>query len=182
MRISRWLWAAALVASVPAYAVDGYVGIGATQAPGEDEFRPALGVTAREDNDPFSRIFGGVWINENFAIEGAWHDFGRSTLGPFTDFGFDVESDGWSLGVLYEYGDAAWAPYSKIGWFSADIDGEIITIAGPVAVHDSDDGLMLEGGVRWTPNDRFSLRGGYEWFDFNGGGDGGLTIAAQFSF
>lgn len=33
---------------------------------------------------------------------------------------------------------------------------------------------MLEAGVRWTPNDSFSLRGGYEWFDFAGGGDGGL--------
>ncbi|HWT15665.1 MAG TPA: outer membrane beta-barrel protein [Patescibacteria group bacterium] len=182
MRHSPLWLIAALAASLPAHAVDAYLGAGVTQAPAEDEFRVGPGASFEEDNDPFARFFGGVWINENFAVEAAYHDFGRSQLRGLADVGYDLEADGWSLGVVYEYGDAVWAPYTKIGYFSADIEGEITTIAGPQRINDSDDGLMLEGGVRWTPNDRFSLRGGYEWFDFNDGGDGGLTIAAQISF
>lgn len=182
MRIAPFLIVAALAASLPAHAVDAYLGAGITQAPDEDDYRPILGVTVQEENDAYARVFAGVWINENFAIEGAYHDFGQRKLGPYTDFGYELDADGWSLGVVYEYGDAVWAPYSKFGFFTADIDGEMITVAGPRPFSDSDDGLMLEAGVRWTPNDRFSLRGGYEWFDFSGGGDGGLTIAAQISF
>ena len=182
MRISPLLFAAALAASLPAHAVDAYLGAGVTQAPDENEVRVGPGARFEEDNDPYARFFGGVWINENFAVEAAYHDFGQRKLGPYTDFGYDLEADGWSLGVVYEYGDAAWAPYTKIGYYTADIDGEITTIAGSQRISESDDGLMLEAGVRWTPNDRFSLRGGYEWFDFEEGGDGGLTIAAQFSF
>lgn len=182
MRISQSLLALALIASLPAYAVDAYVGVGVTQAPSEDEFRFGPGVTAREQTDPFQRLFGGVWLNENFAIEAAYHDFGTSRVGPLTDFGFDLDADGWSIGVVYEYGDASWAPYTKLGWFTADIEGEVITVAGPVAVNDSDSGVLLEAGVRWTPNDTFSIRGGYEWFDFDGGTDGGLTIAAEITF
>ena len=172
----------ALSASLPAQAMDYYAGVGMRQAPSADEHPYLVGVQIEEDNDVYARAFGGVWLNENFAIEGAYHDFGSSRLGPLTDFGFHLESEGWSLGLLYEYGDAAWAPYTKIGWFTADIDGEIITVAGPQPFSDSDSGLMLEAGVRWTPNDSFSLRGGYEWFDFAGGGDGGLGIGAQISF
>ncbi len=182
MRIAPLLFAAALAASLPAHAVDAYLGAGITQAPDEDEVRVGPGAVLKEDNDAFSRFFGGVWINENFAVEAAYHDFGRSHLEAGADLGYDAEADGWSLGLVYEYGDAAWAPYTKVGWFSADIDGEITTIAGPERFSDSEDGLMLEAGVRWTPNDTFSLRGGYEWFDFGDGGDGGLTIAAQVSF
>ena len=182
MRIAPLLFVAALAASLPAHAVDAYLGAGITQAPDEEEVRVGPGVVLKEDNDAFSRFFGGVWINENFAVEAAYHDFGRSQLRGLADVGYDLEADGWSLGVVYEYGDAAWAPYTKIGYFSADIDGEFTTIAGSERVSESDDGLMLEAGVRWTPNDTFSLRGGYEWFDFQDGGDGGLTIAAQISF
>lgn len=182
MRIAPLLFAMALAASLPAHAIEGYVGAGITQAPSEDEYRPIVGVSLKEDNDPFARVFGGIWINENFAVEAAYHDFGRSKFEAIADFGYDLESEGWSLGVVYEYGDAAWAPYTKIGYFTADIDGETTSIAGSQRVSRSDNGLMLEGGVRWTPNDAFSLRGGYEWFDFEGGSDGGLTIAAQFSF
>lgn len=172
----------ALSASLPAQAMEYYVGVGMRQAPSSDEHPYLAGVAIEEENDVYARAFGGVWLNQNFAIEGAFHDFGSSRLGPLTDFGFDLESEGWSLGLLYEYGDAAWAPYSKVGWFTADIDGEILSVAGPQPYSDSDSGLMLEAGVRWTPNDSFSLRGGYEWFDRDGGGDGGLGIAAQFSF
>lgn len=182
MRMTQTLLALALFASLPAYAVESYVGIGVTQAPSEDEFQPLGGNSVREETDPYQRLFGGVWLNENFAIEAAYHDFGSTRLGPFTDFGYELDADGWSLGVVYEYGDATWAPYTKIGWFTADIDGEITTIAGPVAVSESDSGLLLEAGARWTPNDTFSLRGGYEWFDFDGGTDGGLTIAAEITF
>ena len=182
MRYSPLLLIAALAASTSAHALDGYVGVGITQAPDANQVRVGPGATLKEDNDAFARAFGGIWINENFAVEAAYHDFGQRKLGPFPDLGYDLEADGWSLGIVYEYGDAAWAPYTKIGYFTADIEGESTTIAGSRRVNDSDDGLMHEGGVRWTPNDTFSLRGGYEWFDFNGGGDGGLTIAAQISF
>lgn len=173
---------AALALSQSAQAVEGYVGVGITQVPGGRDFRLGNGLVVSGETQSFSRFFGGIWINESFAIEGAHHDFGRRTLPAIADFGYDLESEGWSLGVVYEYGDAAWAPYTKIGYFTADIDGEFTTIAGSQQVSRSDNGLMLEGGVRWTPTDTFSLRGGYEWFDFEGGGDIGLTIGAQISF
>ena len=85
MRIAPLLFVAALAASLPAHAIEGYVGAGVTQAPSEDEYRPIVGVSAKEDNDPYARIFGGVWINENFAVEAAYHDFGRSKFDAVAD-------------------------------------------------------------------------------------------------
>ena len=74
------------------------------------------------------------------------------------------------------------APYAKIGFFDATTKGELITIAGTQRINESENGLLIEGGVRYTPNDTFSIRGGYEWFAFDGGSNEGLTIAAEFSF
>lgn len=178
MRKSPLLLALALAFSAPVYAADYYLGVGISQAPDGDQ----RGFSDDVDTDPFGKVYGGVYVGQNFSIEGAYHDFGNASLNDVADFGFDLDADAWSVGVRYEYGDAAWAPYSKVGYFSSKTEGELITIAGTTQISDSDNGLMLEGGVRWTPNDTFSLRGGYEWFDFEGGSAEGLTIAAEFSF
>ena len=178
MRISPLFLALALVASVPAYAADAYVGVGISQAP--DGSRP--GANNDVDTDPYARLYGGMYVSQGLSVELAYHDFGRAKFDGVADFGFDVDTKGWSAGVRYEYGDAAWAPYTKIGYFTADTTGTETTILGPHRIDESQNGVMIEGGVRWTPNDKFSLRGGYEWFDFDGGGQEGLTIAAEFAF
>ena len=183
MRITPLLLIAALAASLPAHAVDSYVGFGLTQAPSEQRLVISPGVSARTETDPYTRIYAGVYIDQNFSIEGAYHYFGTTKCcNGISDAGFDIDTKAWSIGVRYEYGDAQWAPYSKLGYFASDSDGHELTISGPVAFSDSDNGLMFEGGVRWMPNDTFSLRGGYEWFDSERGGDGGITVAAEFSF
>ena len=178
MRNSLLFVALALAASVPAHAVESYVGFGISQAPDGD----LRGFSGDVDTDPFGKIYGGVYLNDNFSIEGAYHDFGTAKFDGIGDFGFDLDAHAWSLGVRYEYGDAAWAPYTKIGFFDATTKGELITIAGTQRINESENGLLIEGGVRYTPNDTFSIRGGYEWFDFDGGSNEGLTIAAEFSF
>src|SRR5262245_40170970 len=99
MRISPLLLVVALAASLPAHAVESYIGVGVTQEPDGDQ----PGFDGDVDTDPYSRVFGGVWINENFAIEAAYHDFGSAKFDGVADLGFDLESDGWSLGVVYEY-------------------------------------------------------------------------------
>lgn len=182
--MKRWIMAglAAMVAAGATQAAEGYVGAGAGTPRSAEEYRVMLGISAREDTDPMARLFGGIWINDNFAVEVAYHDFGGRRFEAVADHGYDLDETGWSLGVLYEYGDAAWAPYSKIGYYSADLDGTELRLTGPIQISDSESGLMLEAGVRWTPSDRFSLRAGYEWFDFESGGDGSLTLAAQVSF
>ena len=183
MRHIPFLLVAALAASLPAHAVESYVGFGVTQAPDEQRVLLGPGVGGETDTDMYSRIYAGVYLDENFSIEGAYHDLGEiSCCRGVSDAGFSVDSDAWSIGVRYEYGDAQWAPYTKIGYFASESDGSELTIAGPVAISDSDNGVMFEGGVRWTPNDTFSIRGGYEWFDSEGGGDGGITIGAEFTF
>lgn len=70
----------ALSASLPAEAMDYYAGVGMRQAPSADEYPYLVGVQIEEDNDVYARAFGGVWLNKNFAIEGAYHDFGSSRL------------------------------------------------------------------------------------------------------
>jgi hypothetical protein len=84
-------------------------------------------VQVEEDNDVYARAFGGVWLNETSRSKA------RTTTSALrlgrSPTRLQSRIEGWSLGLLYEYGDAR-GPYNKIGWFTADIDGEIITVAG----------------------------------------------------
>ena len=140
------------------------------------------------DFDESWKAYGGFQFADNFAVELAYHDFGDASSPPVADFGVDTETDGFSVGALYVHDFGRFHPFAKLGFYRADTEGTITTIAGPTFVDASDNGVMAEIGARFDVTERFAVRAGYEWFDFdddtfaNDGAEGAFNAAVEFRF
>lgn len=129
-----------------------------------------LGIVKIEDSDqgesfddsPMGwRIHGGYDFNENFAIEGSYIQTGDAEdviLGENVEvqlsaFTFSV------LGLLPMSDDVDL--FGKLGFYTGEQE---ITVQG-ITFDEDDDGLTVGAGIRLNMNDRFALRGDFDWFD-----------------
>ncbi len=88
------------------------------------------------DADAAWKIFGSFAMTGPWRVELAYHDFGDASCcgGSISDFAFDTESDGFSVGVVYRADLERWHPFAKLGYFGADVEGELVTVAVESAV------------------------------------------------
>jgi OOP family OmpA-OmpF porin len=172
---------AAALACSPAMAGDFYVGLSASDA-FDDAADAGSGFDFDVDNG--WSIRGGWNFAENWAVEVGWHDFGDFDCcgNVVADFAIDGESDGYTVAVMYAPRFDHFQPFGKLGWFHADLDGDGVSIAGPVELDDSDSGLTFELGARYWFNDVFALRGAYAWYDFDADSDGAFNLGFDVSF
>lgn len=169
----------ALALSAPAHAEQFYGGAAAG-----DEFDARFDdFPGSRDIDSSAKFFLGWNFMDSWSVEGSYHNFGDAACCDrgAADIGIDVEVEGFSLGVVYAPRFERFAPFAKLGWFSADIEGTSLTIAGPRDFDDSDSGLMAEVGLRWFVGESFALRAGYEWFDFEES-DSAVNLGAEIHF
>jgi hypothetical protein len=135
------------------------------------------------DADHVAKFYFGWRFAEDFSVDATWHELGDARVEPITDFGFDTGTDGWSIGLRYVAPvDFAVQPFARVGYFSFDENGETIGIAGPRDFEADDQGLTVEVGALFPINDRFVLRAGYEWFDFDGDADGSFNAGGEIRF
>ncbi len=134
------------------------------------------------DADNTYRVLAGWQFREGWALEGAYHDFGDAVCPPIADLGFESESKGVSLGVMYAPRFDQWSPFAKVGIFHAEVDATEVGIGGTIDVDDSQTGLALEAGVKYYFTDAFALRAGYEWYDSDPHSDGTVNLGLEVHF
>ncbi len=178
--IARSLLFAALAASpLSASALDWHAGIGIA---GELDGRINRLSGERVDGDEGKLFVVGATHASGFGIEAGYADLGRLRASGIADGGFDVDGELWTVGATYTVGDGPFRPYAKLGWFDREDSGTATTIAGPVAFRVDDDGLHAEVGARWRLGERFAVRGGYAWYDFDNGSEGSVQLLAELHF
>ena len=166
--------------------------VGATLGESVGESSPPRAVD-EFDLDASWRILAGWKFTDSLAIEASYHDFGDASgaVSPCEtlctpDIPVDIRasSDAWTLRATYLFGDQQWQPFAALGWTWRNTDGSVRGLGSGVRVgfDDSDDGLSAELGARVRLAGGFSLRAGYEWFDFENASDGALNVGAEYSF
>ena len=177
LQVSAIMFATAV--SVPAFA-GGYVGAGAGQASADvcGELH-ALGATRCDDEDTGFKIFGGYQVNENFAVEGSYVDYGDITAsdgevslkGEITAFaisGVGVIPVTEQFSIFGKLGVAFWdAEASASGFGSVSDDGTDLTYGV---------------GAGFDVTDAFGLRGEWERLDSDGDDVDLLSVSAVLKF
>jgi OOP family OmpA-OmpF porin len=110
-------------------------------------------------DDTGGKIYGGYRLNNNFAIEGSYYDFGEMSNG-----GNSLDIDGLSLGVVGSVPlSDTFSVFAKVGahFWDADISGPIV---GQFS-DDSDTDLFYGVGVDYALNDQWSIRGEIERYE-----------------
>lgn len=135
------------------------------------------------DTQNSAKAWFGWQFADDWSLEAAYHDLGDASLPPIADFGFDTSTDGWSLAVRY-VAPLEWPlkPFARLGWFAINEDGSTLTIAGPRRFSANDNGALVEVGAQFEIGEHFVIRGGYEWFDLDGGSQGVPNIGAEIRF
>ena len=160
--ISCMLSASALAQQPPYYA-----GAGIGQSYVEED--NIIGGADFDDEDFGFKVFGGIRLHENFAVEAAYLDFGETdddSAGLF-----DIEVELYAL-ALYGVGilplSEQFELFAKLGvaYWDADADG-IIIFSGITFPVDDDDGVDLAYGIgaSYAFTDQFAVRVEYEGVD-----------------
>lgn len=189
MKTKAWftsLGIAAAVFALPAHA-QWYAGAGL----GQSSFKGDLscdgttpGVSC-DDKDTAFKIFGGYQINQNFAAELTYQDFGKAKASAggveasVKSHAFDASA----LGILPFANQ--FAGYGRIGLYTAKSDGN--SNVG-VSASESNTGVTYGLGVQWDAMRNLGVR--VEWQAYNkvGGGDLGkgdiqvLGLSALYRF
>jgi len=117
-----------------------------------------------DDNDSGGKLFGGYHLNENFAVEASYYDFGDQVDGSST-----LSIDGFSLGLVGSVPlSDRFSVFGKVGIHAWDAD-----ISGPIRARfsdDSDSDLFYGAGLDYAMNSNWTIRGEYERYevdDFN---------------
>ena len=168
-----------LLASLPSFALDWHVGVGA--AAELDGRGPTVAGVEPEAGTAWT-LLAGARHRSGFGVELAWLDLGRLEVPGIADAGYRVDGSLFSAGVTYAPDTGPLQPYAKLGWFSRSEDGTALTIAGPRPFELDDDGVMAEVGGRWQFDAAWALRLGYAWYDFDDGADGSVQAVAELRF
>jgi hypothetical protein len=100
-----------------------------------------------DSNDPSFKLFGGIGVGENFAVEISYHDFGTTKCcGPsYADLGFERSGKAFSGSALALWPISRLRLFAKAGVLRWNVDGYDLTIAGlqPYA----NDGVDFLAGV-----------------------------------
>jgi OOP family OmpA-OmpF porin len=137
-----------------------------------------------DSSDPSFKLFGGIGIGENFAVEIAYHDFGATTCcGPsYADFGFERDGKAFSANALALWPISRLRLFAKAGALWWDVDGYDVTIEGPRPY--SNDGVDLMAGVGGDIEVVRYLRIRLEWERFKIDDDNAdsVTVGALWRF
>ena len=169
-RIAMCLLAGSALLSQGAFAQNAYLGaaIGSTSY-SEDGF---------DETDDGFKLNAGIRINENFAIEGNYIDFGRPE-GPFYGIDSSVRVDGFGLSALgiMPISDE-FELFGKVGLFGWNADIKV----GPFSSTDDGTDVIYGFGAAYRLSDQLSLRAEWEFVDLEGGDLDMLSIGAQLDF
>lgn len=135
-----------------------YVGAGAgiyTLSLDDDEFDDF------DDNAAFGRLFGGMRVTDNLAIEADYQKLAKTRDDLF---GADVELDAtaWGLSVrpilpITDFIDL----YGRIGWAWYDVEAKASLLGTRFRIDDSDDDFTWGAGVDINLGQSLSLRGDF---------------------
>src|SRR5689334_13665712 len=161
-----------------------YAGVGFGTTTIDDDGFDGAGI---DDSDTGFKFFGGYSLNENFAIEAAYFDFGKAS-GRFDDpfFGsasFDVGVSGLSASVIGRLPvTQTVALYGKVGFASYDVDASV-NIAGMGGSGSQSETDMIYGiGGSLSFAQRFEARVEYEALDLDGGDASMISISGLYRF
>lgn len=120
-----------------------------------------------DSSGPSFKLFGGIGIGENFAVEIAYHDFGTTDCcGPsYADLGFRWNGGAFSASAMVLLPINRFRLFARAGALWWTIDGDVLTIAGPQPF--SNDGVDLLAGVGGDIRVVGYLRIRLEWERFN---------------
>lgn len=121
-------------------------------------------------DDTTFKLFGGVKLNDKFAIEGHFANMDTTELGV----NLDVTSLGVS-GVFTPMQDAQFAPFFKVGLNMVDAEASM----GGLSASDDEMELSFGLGAAFAVNERFSIRGEYEKFETD---LDMMSVGASYSF
>jgi OmpA-OmpF porin, OOP family len=160
----HWFAAAALavgaIATAPARAADlgPYIGVGAgiyTLSLDDDELDDF------DDNAAFGRLFGGMRLTDNLAVE---VDYQKLAETKDDLFGGELELDAtaWSVSIrpilpITDFIDL----YGRLGWAWYDVEATASALGTSFSIEDSDDDFTWGGGVDINLGQSLSLRGDF---------------------
>jgi hypothetical protein len=137
-----------------------------------------------DSSDPSFKLFGGIGIGQNFAVEIAYHDFGTTTCcGPsYADFGFERNGTAFSAGAMALWPISRLRLFAKVGASWWDVDGHDLTIAGVRPY--SNDGVDLLAGVGGDIKVASGLRIRLEWerLEIDGDDADSVMVGALWQF
>ena len=98
-------------------------------------------------SDPSFKLFGGVGLGENFAVEVAHHNFGttRCCDPSYADLGFERNGSAFSASAVALWPIGRFRLFARAGALRWEVDGHDLTIAGRLPY--SNDGVDLLVGL-----------------------------------
>lgn len=152
--------AGALTAAQPAAAADlgPYLGAGVgiyTLSLDDDEFDDF------DDNAAFGRLFGGVRISDNLAIEADYQKLAE-TKDDLLGAEVKVDASAWTLSVrpilpVTDFIDL----YGRLGWTWYDVNAKASGFGSSFSIEDSDSDFTWGGGIDINLGQSLSLRGDF---------------------
>ena len=137
-----------------------------------------------DTSDPSIKLFAGIGIGENLAVEIAYHDFGTTTCcaPSYSDFGFKRNGNAYSASAIVLWPFSRFRLSAKAGVLRWDVDGYDVTIAGPRPY--SNDGIDLLAGVGGDVAVASHLRVRLEWehLEIDNDDADSVTIGALWQF
>lgn len=135
------------------------------------------------DTDRTWKVFGGLGIGRILGVEAAWHDFGTATCCEgLVDAGFAVDLDGYSVAAVAGFPLSRLRLFAKVGVFSWQADGAIVTLAGETPVSLDGEDAMGGVGVDLKLTRHLSVRGEWELFELAGGSLDVASVGVQYRF
>ena len=138
---------------------------------------------AIDDNSTSYRLVAGYKFNDNFSLEGGYHDFG--------DFEQDIDingvisrvsltADGFTLGATASVPlSDQFSLFGRAGWFFWAGDAEINNVSQATP---EDSNLYLGGGISFAVSDRLNLIGDWSRYELDGVNSGVFSVGIQFGF
>ena len=134
------------------------LGTGSNDYPNSNQDGSVTGVS-EDKRDTVYSFFGGYQLNDYFAIEGGYTDFGESTFagtssgGPSWEAGpvsALPESDGWQLGVLGRWPITnRWYALGYVGWLWWESKETFVETSATTTVTESGGDATVSLGLEW---------------------------------
>ncbi len=183
MKIQKYAATAALlsllVGPMSAQAGGFYVGASIGQAELSEDFDGFV----IDENSTAYRVVAGWSVNDYFALEGGYHNFGA--------FEQDIDingvvsrvslsADGFTLGATGSVPvSEQFSLFGRAGWFFWDGDAEINNVSQATP---EDTNLYLGVGIRYAVSDRFRVTGDWTRYELESANSNVISIGIQYGF
>ena len=168
-----------LVGPISAQAGGFYVGASVGQAELSDDFDGLV----VDDNSTAYRVVAGWSFNENFALEGGYHNFGDFEQ-VFDNFGIpataSLSADGFTLGAVGSIPVTdRFSLMGRAGWYFWDGDAEINNVSQATP---EDSNLYLGAGITFDVTERLQLTGDWTRYELEDTTSGVFSFGLQYHF